>query len=310
MSRYKLIVGLIGLLFIPACSFTDEPGICPYNVRLDYWYSGSGSQNELHIYVDNLRQYLFDNRGNLLATEQLKGDSVLTWNGELPPGNYTVVAWGNIGTGENASEITGETTTLKDMKLSAVRENVPPGYRSNTERLYFGTTDFTVEEGTVCRKKVYVSHAHAALNITVRWTYNPPPEGGIYKMRMRGINAEYGFVKEREIDASAGGIYTIPWMGTTQTWHEARAAMNYEGEVNGELVTYRFASSTHEMWSLWRDDEQMIKELDLKKFFDSLPTPLDENVEQDFDLIITVGKDKINVALASSTDWVEGGAIG
>lgn len=295
---------------IPACSFTDEPAICPYNVRLDYWYSGSGSINELHVYVDNLRQFLYNNRGELLAVEELKGDSVLTWNGELPPGDYTVVAWGNLGTDEKASRLLDETTTLGEMQISAERDNVPPGYRSNTERLYYGTLDFTVEEGVVCRKKVYVSHAHAALNITVRWTYNPPPEGGVYKMRMREIPALYGFMKEREIEASAGGTYTIPWIGSTLTWHETRAAMNYEGEVNGEFVTYRFASSTHEMWSLWRDDEIIVREIDLKKFFDTLPTPLDDNVEQEYDLIITVGKDKINVALASSTDWVEGGAIG
>ena len=29
--------------------------------------------------------------------------------------------------------------------------------------------------------------------------------------------------------------------------------MNYEGEVIGEFVTFRYTSSTHQLWSLWRD---------------------------------------------------------
>jgi len=38
-----------------SCTFGDEPGVCPYNTRLDYWYAGSGSENQLPVYVDNLR---------------------------------------------------------------------------------------------------------------------------------------------------------------------------------------------------------------------------------------------------------------
>lgn len=29
--------------------------------------------------------------------------------------------------------------------------------------------------------------------------------------------------------------------------------MNYDNEVIGEFVTYRYTSGTHELWSLWRD---------------------------------------------------------
>lgn len=64
------------------------------------------------------------------------------------------------------------------------------------------------------------------------------------------------------------------------------------------------------MEPLARRRARVVKELDLQRFFDSLPMSLDENVEQEFDLIITVWEDKITVALASSVDWVEGGAIG
>lgn len=293
-----------------ACSFSDEPPLCPYNARLDYWYSGGGDENELLLRVDHLTQYLYDSHGELLRVEELRGDSVLHWRADLPPGDYSVVTWGNLGTGAEASVVEEGPTALKDMTLSAARPDVPPGYRSNTERLYYATKAFTVEAGKVCRERVYVSHAHARLNITVRWLADFPGEGGVYRMRMRGVPAKYGFIREREIESSSGSVHSVPWISSEQTWHEAKAAMNYEDEVQGELITYRFENSTHELWSLWRDGERIIKELDLQRFFDTLPMSLDENVEQEFDLIITVWEDKITVALASSVDWVEGGAIG
>lgn len=133
-----------------ACSFSDEPPLCPYNARLDYWYSGGGDENELLLRVDHLTQYLYDSRGELLRVEELRGDSVLHWRADLPPGDYSVVTWGNLGTGAEASVVEEGPTALKDMTLSAARPDVPPGYRPNTERLYYATKAFTVEAGKVC----------------------------------------------------------------------------------------------------------------------------------------------------------------
>lgn len=68
-----------------ACSFSDEPPLCPYNARLDYWYSGGGDENELLLRIDHLTQYLYDSHGELLRVEELRGDSVLHWRADLPP---------------------------------------------------------------------------------------------------------------------------------------------------------------------------------------------------------------------------------
>ncbi len=77
MSMQRFIHIIRGLLSIvlTACSFGDEPAICPYNTRLEYWYAGSGTQNMLPTYVDNLRQYLFDADGQLLSEITIRGDS-------------------------------------------------------------------------------------------------------------------------------------------------------------------------------------------------------------------------------------------
>lgn len=297
------------------CSFGYELPPCPYTARIEYWYAGNGSDNVLPVYVDNLTEYLFDAEGKLIATTLLQGDSVKSHDMELPPGDYTVVAWGNqnTGGGEAVDGLTESEYRLSELTLSAVTEGVPPGYRGNTERLYYGTASFSIEEGKVTRERIYMGHAHAALTVTVVWKSDapPPPPGGSYRMRMRNIPAIYDFVAGRTAEIpSGGGTYAIPWIESTLTNHEVRASMNYDGEVVSQFVTYRYTSDTHQLWSLWRDGIRIIKELDLHKFFSTLPMIMDENFEQEFDILITVYKDKITISLASASDWDEGGMIG
>lgn len=298
-----------------SCTFGDGPSLCPYNVRLEYWYAGSSAENVLPVYVDNIRQYLFDAKGRLLATETLRGDSVEGWSGNLPEGQYTMVLWGNLGeeTKSSVTVVADAEATLEDMLLSAGREGVPPGFRENTERVYYGIARLDVSGGASVRQRIYLSHAHAALSVTVRWMADapPPPEGGTYRMRMKGIPDIYRFVGGYEAGIPSGdGVFTIPRIDGTVTYHETRAAMNYDGEVAGQFVTFRYTSGTHQMWSLWRDGKQIIKELDLNTFFRKLPIDMDTNMEQEFDILVTVYKDKIVVSLASESDWDEGGTIG
>ncbi|WP_455638764.1 FimB/Mfa2 family fimbrial subunit [Parabacteroides sp.] len=298
---------------LTGCTFGDEPSVCPYNIRLEYWYAGSNVENTLPIYVDNLRQFLFDGEGKLVATTTLQGDSITGWSGELPDGRYTVVLWGNLGD-ENKMPVDilpENNASLNEMSISAVTEGVPPGFRGNTGRLYYGTATFEVENGVTLRQRVYLSHAHAVLTITVRWMADAPPEGGTYRMRLKGIPAVYGFTGQWENTTPGGdGVYTIPRIGGVITYHETKASMNFDGEVNGEFVTFRYMSGTHQMWSLWRDGVQIVKELDLNSFFQKIPMDMNTNMEQEFDLLVTVYKDKIIVTQSTAADWDEGGTIG
>lgn len=310
--RGEWIYGL--LILLAGCSFGDEPGICPYNVRMEYWYAGSAAENVLPIYVDNIRQYLFDEKGALLATETLHGDSVAGWNAKLKNGTYTLVVWGNMGKGKN--ETTTVTTknenNMREMQLSAAHTGVPPGYRNNTQRLYYGTTTFTLKDGVTKRQNVYLSHAHAVLKVTVRWrTEKQPPLDGNYRMRLKGIPDTYDFTGGAEEPTPSGtGTYTIPHSRRSVTYHETRAAVNYDHEVSGDFITFRYTSDTHQLWSLWRGEEQLIRDLDLSLFFAKLPMNMERNFEQEFDLLVTVYDNEIIVTQATAADWAEGGTIG
>ncbi|WP_233584507.1 MULTISPECIES: hypothetical protein [Parabacteroides] len=130
-------------------------------------------------------------------------------------------------------------------------------------------------------------------------------------MRLKGIPAHYGFTGGTEQTIPSGtGTYAIPRSDKTVTYHETRAAMNYDNEVIGEFVTYRYTSGTHELWSLWRDGEQIIRDLDLSLFFSKLPMDMNRNMEQEFDLLITVYDNEIIVTQTTASDWAEGGSIG
>lgn len=320
---------LLAALLPGACTFGDGLDPCPYNVKLEYWYAGSGVENTLPVYVDNMRQYVFDGSGALFSVTTLRGDSVTGWQGNLPDGEYTFVLWGNAGDESKSAEVvenTGEDdkTNGKDhetnnnepmnmetMTLTSRRDGIPPGYREDTDRLYYGTATLTVEGGMTQRRRVYLSHAHASLSVTVVWQTEEKPVEGLYRMRLKGVPAVYGFTGGTEQTTPSGdGTFTLPRVDRPVTYHETRAALNYENEVTGRFVTFRYTSVTHPIWSLWRDGEQVVKDLDLYLFFRKLPMDMNTNMEQEFDLLVTIYEDKITVTQATAADWDEGGAIG
>lgn len=306
-----LLTLLTGVLF--SCSFEDEPGLCPYNVRLEYHYAGSPDVDNLSVYADVLCQYIFGEDGTLLRVDTLTGAGISEWKGTLDAGRYTVVTWGNPGAERQFVSMIPGAARIEEAGMSAVTEKGTSGEgRGNTSRLYFGYHTLDVLPGESLRRKLYVTHAHASLHITVRWDEGlTPPEPGRFSLRLRGIPAEYEYMPGMEIPLSnADGAYTMPQNGFLHTNHSVRAAMNYENEVVGEFVTFRYTSATHPRLSLYREGKLLMKELDLERFFRKLPVSLDENTEQEFNLLVLIQKDKITVSEMGATDWEEGGGLG
>lgn len=315
-----LLTLLTGVLF--SCSFEDEPGLCPYNVRLEYHYAGAPDVDNLSVYTDVLCQYIFAEDGTLLKADTLTGQEIFEWKGTLEAGRYTVVTWGNLGTEQQFVPMVPGSVRIEEAGLStaaeeapreeAPREGPPREGRGNTSRLYFGYHALHVLPGESLRRKLYLTHAHASLHITVRWDEGlTPPHPGRFSLRLRGIPAEYEYRAGMEIPMSnADGAYTMPQTGFLHTNHSVRAAMNYEQEVVGEFVTFRYTSATHPMLSLYREGKPLMKELDLERFFRKLPVELNENTEQEFNLLVLIQKDKITVSEMGATDWEEGGGLG
>lgn len=316
----KVMVILCCILwFCTSCTFDfDEPGVCPYNVRLNYRYAGRPDAGQLSMYVDNIHQFLFDADGVLKDIRLLKGDSLEYWQGELAPGRYTLVAWGNWGYESDVVPAPQPgVTQIRELAMTSATgtatETSISEYRPNTERLYYGYSTFEIPAtGNSVNRTVYLTHCHAVLRITVHWEdgYYPAEGTGGYTFRLRGVPCEYGFPAGYDIPLASGdGAFTFPSIGSPVIWHQAKAAMNYNDELTGELVTYRLTSGSHPLLSIYRGNERIMKEIDLQLFFRKLPVSLDENTEQEFDLLVTIGQ-KIVVTQLNSSDWAEGGGLG
>lgn len=305
---------ILALALLPvaaSCSFEDEPGVCPYNVRLEYWYAGYATENRLPVRMDNLQEYLYDGGGRLVRTCDLRRDNLTGYHCTLVPGEYTVVVWGNLDTGGNGATCVSFADPLPAAALTALRDTVPPGWRENTGRLYYGSAAFTVPASGVMSRRIYVSHAHASLTVTVSWNTDRPRLDGPLTMRLRGIPGCYGFSAGREIPSlNAAGPHQVPAMDLHETRHAVRATADYAGDVSGEFVTFRYTNATHQWWSLWCGGRQVIRELDLSRFFARSSVDMDHNVEQEFHLLVLVEADHIVVTEISGTDWEEGGVIG
>lgn len=293
-------------IVVVSCNFMDQPALCPYNVRLEYWYAGYPDENVLPLRVDNLQEFLFDEEGNCLRRLNLRGDSLLGHTDQLPAGKYHIVVWGNLPDNDKVCTL-GTETSLSEVRLVANRQ--ADTYSANTPRLYYAEAELEVGDGMTV-KRIYVTHCHADLQITVMWRTQKPVFNGKLRMRMRGIPSSYGFMEDYRIAApNDAGPYQVPLIEQRLIQHETPAAENYNDEVVGEFVTYRFTNATHQLWSLWCDDVEVVKEIDLQHYF-SRATDMDYNVEQEFHLLVVIEEDQIVVTEISGDDWEEGGVIG
>lgn len=292
-----------------ACDFAFGPEECPYGTRLEYWYTGSVDENKFPDYINNVRQYLFDGEGRLVRTDEFESDRLPLVTMNLMPGNYTVVAWGNIKNESRTGTVVPGETLQKGLMMTCAIDGVPPGFRGNTERLYFGTASFTVPPDGKIRERIYITHCHTALRITVQWVNGKPPAAMKYHMELKGTPSDYGFATGLRLPCPQGGAYNLPVVYERVTNHTTAAECNYGDEVTGELLCYRLTNNSHPLFCLYGDDRALMREIDLKKFLDTLPTDMEHNVEVELELLITIDGDDIHVGLMSGSDWIEGGPL-
>lgn len=304
-----ILLGCFALL--TACTFEDEPAVCPYNTRLEYWYAGYALENRLRLRVDRLQEYIFNETGELVSHRTLKNDSLTGHEETLMPGRYTVVLWGNLYPNPTDSIVVQGDTLLGNHNIVSFPANEDTKYHKNGSQLYYGKGSFIVGEGAVSKHKIYVSHAHADLKITVTWHTDRPNLNEPLKMRLRNVPSTYNFTPGWQIPVANGaGPHLFPATTSKRIDHEVTAYEDYAKDITGEFITRRFTNDTHPMWSLYSGDRQVVSEIDLWDYFHESFILMEENVEQMFHLLIIIGDDKITVMEISGTDWDEGGLIG
>lgn len=319
-----IILSFMGIILLPACDVEGELEICPYNVRLDYFYSRYGTQrNELTGYLNYHCQYLFDAEGLLLDTIPLRGKAMQQGEFDLAPGRYTVMCWANRDSTNRIDEPVIGTTTLRDLTLAIDHAYVtndetpapPSGYewQADCAPLYYAYADFEVIAGKIIRRRVDFVSAHCRLTIKVRWKDRAPDNTGNFVMTLRNVPSRVGSEPEFTLDALPESmVYNIPTVYLSpMVNHAAPATMDITREINGRIICNRLRDSNHPLLGLYAGQKPLLNDIDLQRYFRAMGTHLDTNLLQDFSLLIEIDKDgNATIRPLGNNDWIDGGTIG
>ena len=328
----RLLLCLTLMLCLGACDIDGDLAECPYNARLEYWYTGTGQANVLPDYVYRMHEFVFDSVGVLCHKREISGRKGIAAELSLPPGRYTLVAWGNIDTCSRTGKTEIGKTRLEDLRLYADRPykstRASASLQAPAEKLYYGHAGFRIADRGVSRGRVDMVHAHFKLDVTVKWKGRAPTDTGDFYMTLGGIYPEYQFLPKFEVKGSPYSTYSADNGGAmtrSGIWYyipgrpkdcspvtyKVAARMSVAQTAGAQFVTYRLTSADHPVLQLFGGGEPLIREIDLEKYFRTMQIDLDKNLRQEFSLVVEVAPDGgIIVSSATVKDWIDGGSIG
>ncbi|MDL2255263.1 FimB/Mfa2 family fimbrial subunit [Parabacteroides sp. OttesenSCG-928-K15] len=317
-------------LIFSSCQLENEVPVCNYNIQLEYWSAENTVQNELPMYVRKIDEYIFDNKGVLFMINRIDKDRCtrqLRAEYTLPPGNYSVVSWGNCDSVSRVSEATPGVTTLSEMQL---RQERKPGQESHpmSEDIYYGFRTFSVPETGVGRTRVVMSHAYLLLDITIRWKSKTPDNTKNFSITFEQTHDRYPFLPHYMVRSG----YVWPFDLTDEEYNERdishryylmnrhpgakvvnqrkEVTMDITRSISARFTAYRISNNSHPILRLYAGDQPLMKEIDLYKFFSQMGIELDMNLRQEFFLLIEIDGDKVTVMPMIFSDWINGGEIG
>lgn len=301
---------VVTILLCNSCEIGAPLEDCNYNVRLSFYYSDYTATNRLRDYVASMTDYLYDAQGKLLGVLVRTRASVSVRTLQLPPGDYTLVSWGNLSDKTRVEPSSPEGAKLEEMQL---RQNNPAAQdaamQNNGERLHYARVDFTVPPSGMVRKTVYAGHAYLNLKVTVAGL--PGARGNDYTMRLDGTHPGYAFTHYNAVGTQGFTMYVPTPHRREEVPHLVSGCRgNGYGEIYGEFVTARLTGQTVPVFSLWKDGERVLRDVELKTFFDTMLIDMDHNDCQDFEIRITVDGDRVYIQFISLGDWIDGGSFG
>jgi hypothetical protein len=279
-------------------------------LRLVYRYDRegeSGGKNVLPLFVSHIIQYIFDENERLVAVDTVRPDDAgkfVSWR-QLAPGRYTVSGWGNV----NGASRVKEAVAGREMELYLDNET-GDGMQGESERLFYGYREFTVEEQGQSKVYVDMTHAHCVLTFTVRWknAAMTPAATGDFNLLLRDVPSRYGFFPG--YSARNGAVINyIPMVHDREglVTHRAGASMKSK-TLQGEIVTYRLSSESHPVLTIRGGERVLEREIDLHEFFTGQGIRLDEVPRQEYRISIEIGSDRVVAFLmaASVSGWSDG----
>ena len=312
---------LLSLLTLASsCQMLDERDLCCYNVQLIYRYHRLG-KDELSTRVQTMKHFLFNSDGVLQEVYNVSGTAVKRLELVIPSGDYTIISFANVEDPSFFKAFVVGQSKMSELELYIDNLN-PEGYQDNSERLYFAYRNFRVAKSGVKYYMVDCTHAHNILTVNVRWKNQSPPPNNKYTMELTNVPGNYQFpiqhwvaLGEVESDATlpesttATVVHAIPQHLEQDVHHQVQARFKANGNLVGSFITYRYTDERIPSYCLYGDNGALMKVIDLAKFFRQVGWKLTLNLEQVFDITITIDGDKVYVSATNIADWEDGGTI-
>lgn len=309
--KNKTVIWLLVLTnLLTGCDLDGPMEECDYGVRLRFHYSREGSTNRIRDYVTTITDYLYDEQGQLLEATTRTDVRIPQRTLSLPPGKYTLVSWGNLAEKTFVHPSVEAGTAFGDMQLVQNHPHTPEQpWQRNSERLHYGRTEFTVQDFGVVDQTVFMGHAY--LDLTVSVVGLKGEKGEEFTLRLDGTHPVYSMDHYRQINAQGYPMY-IPRPDHEQNVPHLLSGvrMSSEGVLQDEFLSFRLTNRSQPVFSVWQGSAQVLRNVDLKHFFDTMLIDMDTNECQEFHIRITVEGDHIYVQFVSLGDWIDGGSIG
>lgn len=329
---------LLALLLASCLDMGDDDDAleCAYNTRIVYRYNreGSATENMAGWYIRTLDEYIYDASGKLYTKRRIE-DKLLGGELKLPPGRYTLVAWANLTERNLISDGSG-LPGANTLDLSWLYPDSPaagdPALMNGGDKLYYGYRTFSVEEDKTSFIDVDMEHAYCELSLIVRWIDGSATKGASYYMLLEGVPSRVGFLPDWEIN---GGTHVYNRDAAKYPVYYLNGSLSYLPHINGlkEPVTHRQDGHVSDDGQLLcrfttyrlttRDDgqqvllsiydaagRQVMKKIDLYKFFDEMHIDLRVARRQEFEIVLEIVGDKITAFSMQVLDWEDGGSLG
>jgi len=341
-KQIELLLLLAGMAFVfPACEsvldLNDDE--CEYTVQIRYDYNreNTSETNLLTEFVHSIDEYIFDEQGILYAVNSVAPDVCDgVWRSEysLPPGRYSLIAYGNRTGVNSVNEAVIGKTTRDEMLLTPDNPYVglSDGTQTHGDRLYHAYRTFTVAPTGASLIRADMTHAHFGLWFRIRWknTSRAPANTEDFYTVMNDVPSQYSFMPEyierdfvtQKHDCDNDdeynticqkSIHHIPMVhqeGCEKLAHRSDVRMNVGKQFNGYFIAYRVRNETPLTMSFHGNNNQIFT-VDLQRqFFETYGIELDRNLRQEFAIEIIVDENGgTTVQEMDIANWDEGGSI-
>jgi hypothetical protein len=82
-----------------------------------------------------------------------------------------------------------------------------------------------------------------------------------------------------------------------------------ENILYGQFVTYRYRGDTEIYLSIYSEGKQVMKEIDLLRFFQEMGINLHYSLCQEYAIQLDINGDEVKVSLVQVEDWGDGGGF-